>query len=86
MTLVDFASGLAIILLFVILAWLVWGSNVVISERNRLRKETGKYYDFDIVEELEKREREKQTASIEQEKVATKSKRKSKAKTAKTEL
>lgn len=86
MTLFEFAAALAVIIFMVILGWVIWESNVVISERNRLRKETGKYYDFDIVEELEKREREKQTASIEPEKVATKSKRKSKTKTTKTEL
>ena len=86
MTLFEFAAVVAVIIFMVILGWVIWESNVVISERNRLRKETGKYYDFDIVEELEKREREKQTASIEPEKVATKSKRKSKTKTTTTEL
>lgn len=86
MTLVELATAFAVIVLMTILVWLVWESNVVISERNRLRKETGKYYDLDIVEELEKREREKQTAGIEPKKVATKSKRKPKTPAAKTEL
>lgn len=86
MTLFEFATVFAIIIFMVILGWVIWESNAIISERNRLRKETGKYYDFDIVEELEKREREKQTASIEPEKVATKSKRKPKTKSTKTEL
>jgi hypothetical protein len=84
MTLFELASVIAAIVFMVILAWVIWESNVVISERNRLRKELGKYYDFDIVEELEKREREKQAAKSE--KIATTSKRKSKTKTTKTEL
>lgn len=31
-----------------------WISSVIISERNKLRKITGKYYEFEIEEELKK--------------------------------
>jgi hypothetical protein len=86
MTFYELAVGITMSVFFIVLTWFIIESNKMISERNRLRKETGKYYDFDIVEELERREREKQTTGIEPEKVATKSSRKSKTKTAKTEL
>lgn len=86
MTLYEVAVVIVLSVFFIVLTWFIIESNKMISERNRLRKETGKYYDFDIVEELERREREKQTTGIEPEKVATKSSRKSKTKTAKTEL
>lgn len=32
--------------------WIVWQSTLIIEERNKLRRYTGKYYDFDIDEEL----------------------------------
>ena len=48
-----------VIVAMVIMSWLVWASNVIITERNRLRKETGKYYDTDIVDELSRRYAEK---------------------------
>ena len=51
----------AAIIFFSILTWFVWESNKYISERNRLRKETGKYYEHDIHEELLKRSRENNT-------------------------
>ena len=28
--------------------WIVWQSALIIEQRNKLRKYTGKYYDFDI--------------------------------------
>ena len=46
---------------FSVLTWFLWESNKYISERNRLRKETGKYYDYEIHEELLRRAREKET-------------------------
>jgi len=46
---------------FLLLMLFVWESNKIIAERNKLRKETGKYYDFDIVQELKRRENERQT-------------------------
>ena len=45
---------------FSCLTWFLWESNKYISERNRLRKETGKYYDYEIHEELLRRAREKE--------------------------
>lgn len=86
MIFVDFIVAVVLVLVTTVLAWLVWRSSEVIGERNRLRKETGKYYDFEIAQELEKREREQQTTGVKLEKVTTASKRKSKTKTAKTEL
>ena len=86
MIFIDILIAIISVLAITALTWLVWQSSEVISERNRLRRETGKYYDFDIVEELERREREKQTADIKSEKIETTSKRKSKTKTAKAEL
>lgn len=55
---INIIVGLAAFVFFSILTWFVWESNKYISERNRLRKETGKYYDHDIHEELLKRSRE----------------------------
>lgn len=72
------------VLFGVVLCWFVWQSSVIISERNKLRKITGKYYDFDIVEELRKREQQATDSKVE--KVATTSKRKSKTKTTKAKL
>lgn len=86
MIFIDILVAIISVLVIAALTWLVWQSSEVISERNRLRKETGKYYDFDIVMELKRREREKQTADIKSEKIDTTSKRKSKTKTAKAEL
>lgn len=86
MIFVDFIVAVVLVLVTTVLAWLVWQSSEVIGERNRLRKETNKYYDFEIAQELEKREREQQATGGEIEKVTTASKRKSKTKTAKTEL
>ena len=45
----------AVIIFCSVLAWFVWESNKYISERNRLRKETGKYYEHEIHEEILKR-------------------------------
>jgi hypothetical protein len=33
-------------------AWIVWQSTLLIDERNKLRRYTGKYYDFDIDQAL----------------------------------
>jgi hypothetical protein len=56
-----FINGLVVvaaIIFFSVLAWFIWESNKYISERNRLRKETGKYYDHEIHEELLRRAKE----------------------------
>ena len=34
------------------MAYGCWVSSVILSERNKLRKITGKYYDYEIEEEL----------------------------------
>lgn len=60
-TLINIVVGTAATVFFSILVWFVWESNKYISERNRLRKETGKYYDHDIHEELLRRMSEKET-------------------------
>ncbi len=54
----DIIVGLAAFVFFSILTWFVWESNKYISERNRLRKETGKYYEHEIHEEILKRSSE----------------------------
>jgi len=59
--LINIIVGIASIIFFSILIWFVWESNKYISERNRLRKETGKYYDHEIHEELLKRMSDKKT-------------------------
>jgi heme/copper-type cytochrome/quinol oxidase subunit 2 len=51
-------GGAAFIFLSV-MVWFIWESNKYISERNKLRKETGKYYEHDIHEELLRRMSEK---------------------------
>lgn len=58
---INVIVGGAAVIFFSVLAWFVWESNKYISERNRLRKETGKYYEHDIHEELLKRSRENNT-------------------------
>ena len=60
-TVIDIIMGIAGVIFLSVLSWFVWESNKYISERNRLRKETGKYYEHDIHEELLKRMREKET-------------------------
>jgi hypothetical protein len=57
--LINIIVGLAAFVFFSILTWFVWESNKYISERNKLRKETGKYYEHDIHEELLRRMSEK---------------------------
>ena len=57
-TIVNIIVGAAAFIFFSVLTWFVWESNKYISERNRLRKETGKYYEHDIHEELLRRSRE----------------------------
>lgn len=59
--LINIIVGIASVIFFSILIWFVWESNKYISERNRLRKETGKYYDHEIHEELLKRMSDKKT-------------------------
>ena len=60
-TVIDIVMGIAGVIFLSVLSWFVWESNKYISERNRLRKETGKYYEHDIHEELLKRLRAKKT-------------------------
>jgi len=50
---------IACALFFSMLVWFVWESSKIISERNQLRKDTGKYYDDEIYEELLKKEASK---------------------------
>ena len=59
--LINIIVGIESIIFFSVLVWFVWTSSVIISERNRLRKETGKYYDHEIHEELLKRMSDKKT-------------------------
>jgi hypothetical protein len=56
--LTNVITGAAVIIFCSMLAWFVWESNKYISERNRLRKETGKYYEHEIHEEILKRSAE----------------------------
>ena len=58
---INILVGIAVFLFLCVMIWFVWESNKYISERNRLRKETGKYYDHEIHEELLKRMSEKET-------------------------
>ena len=58
---INILVGIASFLFLCVLVWFVWESNKYISERNRLRKETGKYYDHEIHEELLRRMSEKET-------------------------
>ena len=58
---INILVGIASFLFLCVLVWFVWESNKYISERNRLRKETGKYYDYEIHEELLRRMSEKET-------------------------
>ncbi len=57
---INIMVGTAAFIFFSILTWFIIESNKYISERNRLRKETGKYYDYEIHEELLRRAREKE--------------------------
>lgn len=58
---INIMVGAAAVIFFSILTWFIWESNKYIAERNRLRKETGKYYDYEIHEELLKRMSDKKT-------------------------
>ena len=58
MTLYEVATAMAVGVFCIVLIWFIIESNQYISERNRLRKETGKYYEHDIHEELLKRAKE----------------------------
>lgn len=49
---IDFLHTTFIILLLIFMAYGCWVSSVILSERNKLRKITGKYYDYEIEEEL----------------------------------
>lgn len=44
----TFTHVLAALIGLSVLAVLVWESSIYIDERNKLRKFTGEYYDFDI--------------------------------------
>lgn len=58
MTLYEVAVAIAVGVFCIVLIWFIIESNQYISERNRLRKETGKYYEHDIHEELLRRAKE----------------------------
>lgn len=58
MTLYEVAVAIAVGAFCIVLIWFIIESNQYISERNRLRKETGKYYEHDIHEELLRRAKE----------------------------
>lgn len=58
---INILVNMAAFIFLLIMGWFVWESSKYISERNRLRKETGKYYDHDIHEELLRRMKEKET-------------------------
>lgn len=58
-TIVNIVVGGAAFIFIGIMVWFIWESNKYISERNKLRKETGKYYEHDIHEELLRRMSEK---------------------------
>jgi len=47
--------------------WFCWDSSVMLSERNKLRKYTGRYYDFEITETLDKMGKTRQQALKEME-------------------
>jgi hypothetical protein len=55
---INIMVGAAAFIFFSVLGWFIWESNKYIAERNRLRKETGKYYDYEIHEELLRRAKE----------------------------
>lgn len=55
---INIIVGLAAFVFFSILTWFIWESNKYISERNRLRRETGKYYEHEIHEEILRRSAE----------------------------
>ena len=86
MTLYEVATAISLGVVFIVITLFAIESNRYITERNRLRKLTGKYYDFDIIVELERQQSEQQTAGFESEKVATNSKRTAKTKTATIKL
>lgn len=58
---INVIVGGAAFIFLAVMIWFVWESNKYISERNKLRKETGKYYEHDIHEELLRRMSEKET-------------------------
>lgn len=58
---INIIVGVAAFIFVSVLTWFIWESNKYISERNKLRKETGKYYDHEIHEELLKRMSENNT-------------------------
>lgn len=49
---IDFLHTAFIILLLSFMAYGCWISSVILSNRNKLRKITGKYYDYEIEEAL----------------------------------
>ncbi len=55
---INILVGIAVFLFLCVMVWFVWESNKYISERNRLRKETGKYYEHEIHEEILRRSAE----------------------------
>ena len=51
---IDFLHTAFIILLLSFMAYGCWISSVILSNRNKLRKLTGAYYDYEIEEALKK--------------------------------
>jgi len=51
---IDFLHTAFIFLVLMFMAYGCWVSTVMLSERSRLRKITGKYYDYEIEQELKK--------------------------------
>ena len=48
----EIISTILILILLVLMMHGCWVSSVMLSERSKLRKYTGEYYDFDIDEKL----------------------------------
>lgn len=53
---IDILYFIVGLIICVIGMMIVWESSVMLSERNKLRKITGQYYDFDIDEKLKEME------------------------------
>jgi hypothetical protein len=51
---IDFLQTAFIFLVLMFMAYGCWVSTVMLSERSRLRKITGQYYDYEIEQELKK--------------------------------
>lgn len=51
---IDFLQTVFALVILVFMIYGCWISSVILSERNKLRKITGMYYDFEITQELER--------------------------------